>query len=474
MKKLTQEKIQVIKDSGLFDAEWYAKKYPDVALSGLDFYEHYLKIGSKLGRVSAPKYNSCNLDSNYFKEQHPAYHPLAGSKSNCILKKEKDNSTVIAFYLPQFHRVTENSEWWGPGFTEWTNVAKAKPNYVGHNQPKIPRELGFYDLTEPNIIQEQIEMAKSYGISAFCFYYYWFSGRRILEKPLNHFLKSNFNFNFTICWANENWTRTWDGSSKNILLHQKYQEQDACHFIEAIAPILSDPRYVTINNMPILLVYRAKEIPEPKKWFDLWRKRACELGLNGIHIACVDFYDINTPDEVGADSLVEFPPHKFIGPKNQPDKFPVLLNKNFSGGIVDYRKVVIQSINKPFQKFAYFRGIIPSWDNTARRQDTSMMLVNERPEIFRDWLSYLRSYTRESGNGKLIFVNAWNEWAEGCVLEPDLGNGLSYLEEVLRTSFYSPIDNIQKIRNELQKKLEESLYISNSSDNLYYDGIRYK
>ncbi|RUU43132.1 hypothetical protein EOD08_12410, partial [Mesorhizobium sp. M6A.T.Ca.TU.002.02.2.1] len=184
---------------------------------------------------------------------------------------EEDDSKLIAFYLPQFHRIDENSEWWGPGFTEWTNVARATPNFVGHNQPKIPRDLGYYDLTHPNTMREQVEIAKLYGLHGFCFYHYWFSGRRVLETPANLFLESDLDFKFCMCWANENWTRAWDGDTKNVLLEQKYAEGDAEAFIDGMLAYFGDQRYIKIDGAPLLVVYRAKEIPNPQRWFSIWR-----------------------------------------------------------------------------------------------------------------------------------------------------------------------------------------------------------
>ncbi|WP_192384902.1 glycoside hydrolase family 99-like domain-containing protein [Mesorhizobium silamurunense] len=350
-----------------------------------------------------------------------------------------DDTKLIAFYLPQFHRIVENSEWWGPGFTEWTNVARATPNFVGHNQPRIPRELGYYDLTNPDTLREQTDLAKLYGLNGFCFYYYWFSGRRILEKPVDLFIKSDIEFKFCMCWANENWTRAWDGDTKSVLLEQKYAEGDAEAFIDSMLGYFNDERYIKVGGMPLLVVYRAKDIPDPRRWFAIWRDRVAANGFPGIHISVVDFYDISTPQEVGADSLVEFPPHKFNGPQNRPSKFPSFTNANFSGGIVDYRKMIAQSANRPKPSFNMFRGIIPGWDNTARRQNNPTIVVNSSPELYGEWLRFLRFQARQDHpdpEGRLVFVNAWNEWGEGCYLEPDQRWGLSYLEETLRSKFY--------------------------------------
>jgi len=372
----------------------------------------------------------------------PAFQALSGvveRSANNEVAIEKDKTKLIAFYLPQYHRIPENSQWWGPGFTEWTNVAGAKPNFSGHYQPRIPRELGFYDLTHPDTMNEQVELAKLYGITGFCFYHYWFSGQRILEKPVKHFLESDLDIEFCLCWANENWTRAWDGDTKDVLLEQKYADGDAEEFIDSLIPNFRDERYIRIDGKPIVVVYRAKDIPKPKRWFKIWRDRVRKQGFQGLHIAVVDFYDIVTPGEVGADSIIEFPPHKFNDKPTRQEDIPKITNPEFSGGIVDYSLVIEKSAKRSVPPFKLFRGIMPSWDNTARRQNSPTIVINAQPDLFGAWLRYLRSYTRkqvQDTSCSLIFINAWNEWGEGCYLEPDCRFGLSYLEEVLKTSFF--------------------------------------
>jgi hypothetical protein len=352
---------------------------------------------------------------------------------------KEDTATLIAFYLPQYHIIPENSEWWGPGFTEWTNVVKGRPNFDGHYQPHLPRELGFYDLSNIDIIRKQAEMAKLYGVGAFCFYYYWFSGRRILEAPVDNFLHSDIDMPYCLCWANENWTRTWDGNSQGVLLEQKYLESDPQEFIESALPYFADSRYLKVDGKPMLVVYRAKDIPSTEKVFRIWRKAVHAAGFPDLHIVVVDFYDIARPDEVGADALVEFPPHKFNGPEIAPDKLPSIINKEFCGGIIDYAKIIAKSANRPVPDFTLYRGIMPSWDNTARRQNNPTIAYGSSPELFEYWLKYVRAYTREVISDRpdnFIFINAWNEWGEGCHLEPDQDFGLKYLDAVKSSSYF--------------------------------------
>jgi hypothetical protein len=374
--------------------------------------------------------------------------------------KAVDPCRLIAFYLPQYHRIQENDEWWGPGFTEWTNVARGRANFEGHYQPHVPRELGFYDLTQPDVMRRQAEMARLYGITGFCFYHYWFSGRRVLEKPLEQFLASDIELEFCICWANENWTRSWDGDTKTVLLEQKYEPGDAERFFRSVEHVLQDRRYIRVDGKPLLVVYRAKDIPAPKQVFATWRRLAGEAGLGGLHIAVVDFYDISDPAEVDADSLVEFPPHKFNGPVNVPDIVPPITNPSFVGGILDYRKIIAQSVHKAAPAFTYFRGILPSWDNTARRQDSPTTIIHSTPEWYAKWLAYLRSYTRQHARDQdkaIIFVNAWNEWGEGCHLEPDVKWGLQYLESTFRTRLYDPSVSFQASTAHLHAELAAAL-----------------
>jgi len=356
----------------------------------------------------------------------------------------QDSSKLIAFYLPQYHRITENSQWWGPGFTEWTNVARARANFEGHYQPHIPGELGFYDLDNVEVMREQSTLAQAYGIHGFCFYYYWFSGRRILERPLDNFLASNIDMPFCLCWANENWTRTWDGGDQHILLAQGYAEGDEERFIQDISPFLADSRYILVDGKPMLVIYRIKAFPDPEGSIHKWQQAARHLGFPGLHIVIVDFTDVgNTEDPrtFGADAVAEFPPHKFGTEKTIATSMPRLTNPEFRGSLFDYPRMALHGIHRPTPDFPFYRGIIPSWDNTPRRQNTGVTVLNSTPECFGLWLQFLRAWTRnihqDSQHG-FIFINAWNEWGEGCHLEPDLQWGLGWLDEIARSAHVAP------------------------------------
>ncbi|NEP59500.1 MAG: glycosyltransferase [Symploca sp. SIO2G7] len=357
---------------------------------------------------------------------------------------------LIAFYLPQYHPIPENDEWWGKGFTEWTNVTRAVPQFVGHNQPCLPADLGFYDLRLPDIRQEQTSLAKEYGIHGFCYYFYWFNGRRILEKPLNDVLQSGEpDFPFCICWANENWTRRWDGLEKEVLLEQKHVLSEDNRFIFDVIPILQDPRYIRVDDRPVLLVYRPDLLENPKKTAEFWRNACLDAGLPGLHLCAVEFR-VSDPMAVGFDALVEFPPHRFPQ-KNIVDTF-VKVNHNFSGTVFDYYWGVQRAIKRPQPSFRFYRGVMPSWDNTARRREQATIFQYATPDIYRQWLRHVIQDTPQSPEQDrgLIFINAWNEWAEGTSLEPSQNFGKAWLEATQQAQNFTdyPTDLIDQMAHQ--------------------------
>jgi len=222
---------------------------------------------------------------------------------------------LIAYYLPQFHPIPENDEWWGPGFTEWTNVSQASPLFRDHYQPHIPGELGFYDLRLPEAREAQARLAREHGIYGFCYYYYWFAGRRLLERPLQEVLESGKpDFPFCICWANENWSRRWDGSEQEILVEQLHNEQTDVDFIRDVIPLFRDPRYIRIKGAPLLIIYRVSLIPEPSKTAARWREICAESGFPDIHLCMSETFGLTEPRQYGFDSSVQFPPHGVAAP----------------------------------------------------------------------------------------------------------------------------------------------------------------
>lgn len=340
---------------------------------------------------------------------------------------------TIAFHLPQFHAIPENDRWWGAGFTEWTNVTRALPSYRGHYQPHLPADLGFYDLSDPAALKRQTALAARYGLGGFCFYYYWFSGgRRVLETPLNHLMAEDGpDFPFCVCWANENWTRTWDGQEQDVLLAQTYSAEDAVALITDMAPLMRRPNYIRINGRPLLVIYRPGLLPDAAAWARTWRETARALELGEIYLAFVETFDVAgtypDPAALGFDAAIEFPPMGAAQPISLPGP---LQNRAFEGVVSDYRELVRHFLKAPTPAHTRFRGVAPSWDNTARRQDNAYVFHHASPGAFQAWTEAMLAEARRQnfGEERIVFINAWNEWAEGAHLEPDIRFGHGWLE----------------------------------------------
>ena len=336
---------------------------------------------------------------------------------------------LIAFYLPQYHPIPENDRWWGKGFTEWTNVTKAMPNFVGHYQPRLPADLGFYDLRLPEVREEQATLARHYGIYGFCYYYYWFAGKRLLTRPLDEVVQSGRpDFPFCVCWANENWSRRWDGLDTEILIAQKHSDDDDLNFIKALEPALRDRRYIRIHGRPLLLVYQPSLLPNAARTAEIWRRHCRQAGLVEPYVTAVQSLGFTeNPLGFGFDAAVEFPPHATAVLAKQPAK---MLNPDFRGRFYDYVATAEYFMTRPPMPYPFFRTAMPSWDNTARRQDTSDIFLNAEPEHYERWLRRLVEQTRgyRPPEKRWVFINAWNEWAEGNYLEPDQRFGHRYLE----------------------------------------------
>jgi len=338
---------------------------------------------------------------------------------------------AIAFYLPQFYPIPENDRWWGAGFTEWHNVVRAAPNFAGHHQPHMPAELGFYDLRVPETRLAQAELAREHGIAAFCYYHYWFSGTRLLNRPLDDVVATGKpDFPFCVCWANENWTRHWDGGSGEILIAQQYRDEDAAQFMADLAPILADPRYVRIRDCPLLLVYCTSAIPDPARWSAIWRSEARRAGHPGLYLVSVQslHQPPADPRPGGFDAAAEFPPHwtrsKVVTQAVDGRR------AGFHGEILDYVSCAQDMLARPAPAYPLFRAVMPRWDNTPRGQNHSRCFVNAEPANYGRWLRTLVERLRVSQpeDERLLFVNAWNEWGEGCHLEPDTRYGRAFLE----------------------------------------------
>lgn len=383
---------------------------------------------------------------------------------------------AIAFHLPQFHPIPENNKWWGEGFTEWRNVVNARPLYPGHYQPHIPSDLGFYDLRLPEARMAQAKLAQRYGIHGFCYYHYWFNGKRVLERPINEILSSGEpDFPFCLCWANENWTRRWDGNNQEILLKQDYSEADDLSHIRTLIPIFRDPRYIKINGKPLFLVYRSELLPDPIATVERWRHAATEAGLAGLYLVRVESYESVasgiTARSQGFDADVEFPPFSWkLGGRVFQEPLSKLLRairlqpRSFEDhNVIEYDTLVQGMLSRERATGRRFCCVTPSWDNTARRKRGGYIFHGSSPEAYKKWLDIALTRTQEDlrGEERLIFINAWNEWAEGNHLEPDLRWGHSYLkatqaallEAAARTSVessrnFSPLgDNLKSTKD---------------------------
>ena len=337
---------------------------------------------------------------------------------------------LICFYLPQFHSIPENDAWWGDGFTEWTYVKSAQPQFEGHYQPHMPGDLGYYNLLDPKVQKQQVELAKQYGIEGFCFYFYWFAGKRLLEKPVENYLSDkSLDLPFCLCWANENWTRRWDGLENEILISQKHSSEDDLAFISYIAKYFKDPRYIRVNGKPLLIVYRPSLLPNVKETAARWRKWCLDNGIGEIQLVYTQSFESGTPKKYGFDAAIEFPPNI----SNPPDVSAYVkpLNDNFACNVYDWRIFVQRSRAYQLPPYTLYRGVCPSWDNTPRRKNNSNIFVLNSPKSYKEWLVNAIKDTAErfkEFDERLIFINAWNEWAEGAYLEPNNRDGYAYLE----------------------------------------------
>ena len=339
---------------------------------------------------------------------------------------------VIAFYLPQFHAIAENDEWWGHGFTEWSNVVRARPNFTGHYQPRLPAELGYYDLRDPESMQAQAKLARSFGVHGFCYYYFWFGGKRLLEMPLERMLRTGQpDFPFCLCWANENWSRRWDGLDADVLMAQQHSDDDDAAVIHDVMRYFRSDRYIRIGGRPLVLVYRVDLFPDFAHTAMIWRDICRREGVGEIYLAMVASFDLAAkhPATYGCDAAVEFPPHGGALPAKRD---ALMVDPDFSGEIYDYREYVVSAVKKPIPPFTRFRSVMPSWDNTPRRQTHGHVFINSTPGTFQAWLEAVMQCTREQNapDQRFVFINAWNEWGEGAYIEPDRRFGRSYLEAI--------------------------------------------
>ena len=346
----------------------------------------------------------------------------------------------IAIYLPQFHPIPENDAAWGEGFTEWTNVKKAKPLFKGHYQPHIPHEdVGYYDLRDSEVLIKQAAMAKEYGIYGFAFYHYWFNGKRLLNLPLDNMLKTGKpHFPFCYIWANENWTRRWDGRDNDVIISQNYSFEDDVNHIRFLCEnVFSDSRYIRVNGRPFFIVYRTNKLPEPQKTTDIWREVALKEGIGEIYLCRMEIgYFPANPYELGFDAAIHFHPDTYNIERLQPNVFQRILHrlgmlkldlyKNIVYDYISYAKKMSDCTKVTYKRYP---GIMPSWDNSARVKSNAIIFKNASPAVYEKWLySIKQNFIPFSSEENFIFINAWNEWAEGAHLEPDRKFGYAYLQ----------------------------------------------
>lgn len=348
--------------------------------------------------------------------------------------RDPRDAKIIAFYLPQFHPIEENNAWHGRGFTEWFNVTQAVPQFIGHHQPQLPIDVGFYDLTHPDVMYRQVELARHYGVYGFCFYHYWFSGRRLLEKPLLNWLRcTDLDFPFCLCWANENWSKQWDGGDRDVLLKQELRDGDGPRFFEDVAPYLNDARYIRIDNKPVILIYRPNLHEKEKFLMFVQQLRECAqvARLPGLFLCTVKSGWMLDEDPLswGLDAAVGFPPHDLLRPEYLAQQ--IVTHRQSTVRVYDLNRMIQEGVVPTADPCGrMLPGIVPGWDNSARKAKSNGAVFLLTPSNYQIWLERLLRKVRAElpPEQQFVFVNAWNEWAEGAHLEPDTKHGYAFLE----------------------------------------------
>jgi glycosyltransferase involved in cell wall biosynthesis len=448
-----------------FDADFYGDVNKDVRSAGVDPFEHFLFTGFREGRNPSAKFNIKYYVKRYLGgvlEQNPLIHFLQHKHEPGVFSAPPEDEAsvpravkqfskraaefeafkplpqsasrkakILAYYLPQFHAFPENDEWWGKGFTEWTNIARGVSRYKGHFQPRIPRDLGFYSLEDAlPTLRRQVEMAKGGGLYGFVFYYYWFNGKRLMEGPVEQLLTDRtIDMPFALMWANENWTRRWDGDEHEVLISQDYDSDDDERLMGDLVRHFEDPRYIRVKGRPLLMIYRPGIIPSAKEVIGRWREVfKNKFGEDPILVMAQAFNDTD-PAVYGFDGAIEFPPHKLTANMPSINDNLEYLDVEFNGKVFSYDDVVARSLNEPAPSFPLIKTVVPSWDNDARRQGTGLVLDGSTPAKYESWLRQLIDHARRQTffGEPFVCVNAWNEWCEAAYLEPDLHYGSAYL-----------------------------------------------
>ena len=455
-----------------FDADFYAQRNPDLVAAKIDLFEHFLNQGYRECRDPSPDFDVKFYTQRYLRHlpaEHPFLHYLNHKHEPGVVGRLSDNEATVpreikrytkpgelfeefrplpagasrrfkllAYHLPQFHPFSENNAWWGEGFTEWTNIARGVPRFKGHYQPRVPRDLGFYSLDSEASLRKQVEMAQAGGVYGFVFYYYWFNGRRLMEKPVERFLEDpSIEMPFALMWANENWTRRWDGSENEVLISQDYRPKDDAELAASFATHFRDPRYIRCQGRPLLMIYRPGIIPnlaeKIARWRDIFRTQHGEDPI----LVTAQAFNVLDPRDLGLDGAIEFPPHKLtsaLPPANVAFEY---LDPDFKGKIYHYDDIVKISLDERPPPFPLIKTAVPSWDNDARRQGNGIVVTGSTPHKYEAWLTRLgdQAEAHPFFGERLVCVNAWNEWCEGAYLEPDLHFGAAYLNATARAVF---------------------------------------
>lgn len=341
---------------------------------------------------------------------------------------------LLAYYLPQYHPIPENDAWWGPGFTEWTNAAKAKPLFRNHYQPHVPRDLGFYDLRVAETRAAQARMASEHGIEAFCYYHYWFSGKQLLQRPFDEVLRSGEpDYPFCLCWANETWSGIWHGAPDRILIEQTYPgiADHQAHF-DTLSPAFFDSRYIKVDGKPLFMIYKASNLPDPRRVTDLWREMALKAGLPGLYLVGGGGYNWNpVPDGFDAATSYRLPPQHPRRSNWNPLNWLEKLKRHQLPTIHTHRDALDKFMPHPVEGYINHPTIIHAWDNTPRSGANGQVIHDADPELYRRCLRRAIEFANIHPPGEnIVFLKSWNEWAEGNHLEPDLRYGDAFLQVV--------------------------------------------
>jgi glycosyltransferase involved in cell wall biosynthesis len=453
----------------LFDPAFYLETNPDVANAGSDPFEHFLafglaelrdpspafdmrfytnRYGAALGGLNPLLHYLANRESGVYAPTRPAHETLIpGAVRRAVRASEhfeefrpvpagtQARAKLLAFYLPQFHQFAENDAWWGKGFTDWTNLARGLPRFAGHLQPRVPRDLGFYSLASKETLRRQIELAAGAGVFGFVHYFYWFNRTRLLDAPLNMLLEDeSLTFPFCVMWANENWTRRWDGLEREVLIAQGYRAADDEALIDCFAALFADARYIRIDGRPLLMIYRASLIPDAARRIAAWRAMFAQRHNETPIIVMAQSLEDFDPTPYGLDGAVEFPPHKISDELPAVNETLDLLDPEFTAKVYDYADVAAASLAVKVPDYPLIKTLVPGWDNDPRREGKGLVLRGSTPALYQAWLERLADYAEKNRffGEAVVCVNAWNEWAEGAFLEPDVHFGAAYLNATAR------------------------------------------